>query len=99
MRRDISSHSRMWYTLHNITKIEKNRGWIIFCNRNQNIGYLSKDLDFYRTVSFLSDNTDFNELKLLRLSGEYVFKIRILRREGDNHLVPLMSIDVERQIH
>ena len=77
MRRDISSHSRMWYTLHNITKIEKNRGWIIFCNRNQNIGYLSKDLDFYRTVSFLSDNTDFNELKLLRLSGEYVFKIRI----------------------
>ena len=58
-------------------KIEKNRGWIIFCDRNQDIGYPSKDLDFYRTVSILSDNTDFNEFKLLRLSGEYVFKIRI----------------------
>ena len=71
MRRNTSSRSWMWNTLHNITKIEKNRGWIIFCDRNQDIGYPSKDLDFYRTVSILSDNTDFNELKLLRLSGEY----------------------------
>jgi len=51
MRRNISSCSLMKYPFHDIAKIEKNRCWIIFCDRNQDIGYLSKDFNFYRAGS------------------------------------------------